>query len=106
RTSPAWVREGIRPAGSRGAAEAGRAPRDVEITTGVIMQISDDREEARREAALQLGFYATTRTYRPVLAMHGFEDRLEPLRRAFVRGDHDGMTDVALGMVDALAVSG
>ena len=38
--------------------------------------------------------------------MHGLEDRLEPLRRAFVRGDLAGMADVALGMVDALAIAG
>lgn len=105
-TSPAWIRDVVRPAVSRGAAAAARRPSEVNITTGVILQISDDRDEARREAALQVGFYATTRTYRPVLAMHGFEDRLDPLRRAFVRGDHTAMADVALGMVDVLAVAG
>lgn len=105
-TSPQWIRDVVRPALARGAERAGRRPRDVNVTTGVILQISEDREEARREAAMQLGFYATTRTYRPVLAMHGFEDRLEPLRRAFVRGDVDEMADVALGMVDVLALAG
>jgi probable F420-dependent oxidoreductase len=105
-TSPEWIRDVVRPAVGRGAARAGRNPDAVNITTGVILQISEDRDEARREAALQLGFYATTRTYRPVLAMHGLEDRLEPLRRAFVRGDFAGMADVALGMVDALAIAG
>ena len=105
-TSPRWIREVLRPAVAKGAADAGRRPEEVNVTTGVILQISEDREEARREAALQVGFYATTRTYRPVLAMHGFEDRLEPLRRAFVRGDFAVMTDVALGMVDRLAVAG
>ena len=105
-TSPRWVREVVRPAVAKGADRAGRDPNEVDVTTGVILQISEDRDEARREAALQVGFYATTRTYRPVLAMHGFEDRLEPLRRAFVRGDFAGMTDVAMGMVDELAVAG
>ena len=105
-TSPRWVREVVRPAVAKGAGRAGRDPKEVDVTTGVILQISEDRDEARREAALQVGFYATTRTYRPVLVMHGFEDRLEPLRRAFVRGDFPGMTDVAMGMVDALAVAG
>jgi alkanesulfonate monooxygenase SsuD/methylene tetrahydromethanopterin reductase-like flavin-dependent oxidoreductase (luciferase family) len=105
-TSPEWIRAVVRPAVTRGAARAGRTPEEVNITTGVILQISEDRDEARREAALQVGFYATTRTYRPVLSMHGFDDRVEPLRRAFVRGDFAGMADVAMGMVDVLAVAG
>lgn len=105
-TSPEWIRDVVRPAVRRGAARAGRTPAEVNVTTGVILQISEDRDEARREAALQVAFYATTRTYRPVLSMHGFDDRVEPLRRAFVRGDSAGMADVAMGMVDVLAVAG
>jgi len=105
-TSPAYVREVLRPAVERGAREAGRDPATLSISTGVILQLADDPDLARREAALQVGFYATTRTYRPVLAMHGFEDRLEPLRRAFVRQDFEAMIDVALPMVGALAIAG
>jgi probable F420-dependent oxidoreductase len=105
-TSPQWIREVLRPAVERGALAAGRDPSRIEVTTGVILQVSADRELARREAALQVAFYATTRTYRPVLALHGFEDRLEPLRRAFVRQDFAEMTTVALPMVDSLAVAG
>ena len=55
---------------------------------------------------MQIGFYATTRTYRPVLELHGFADRIDPLRRAFVRQDYAAMVDVALPMVDALGVAG
>jgi probable F420-dependent oxidoreductase len=105
-TSPAWVRDVLRPAVERGAREAGRDPAEVSISTGVILQVSPDRDTASREAALQLAFYATTRTYRPVLAMHGFDDRLEPLRRAFVQKDFARMTDIALPMVGALAIAG
>jgi len=105
-TSARYVREVLRPAVELGATRAGRSPSSVNVTTGVILQISDDEEEARREAALQIGFYATTRTYRPVLERHGLEDRTEPLRRAFLRSDVAGMIDVALPMVDALGVAG
>src|SRR5439155_281721 len=76
------------------------------ISTGVILQVSDDRDLTRREAALQIGFYATTRTYRPVLERRGFGDRVEPLRRAFASGDHAGMVEIALPMVDAFAIAG
>jgi probable F420-dependent oxidoreductase len=105
-TSPAYVRDVLRPAVERGARESGRDPDTLSISTGVILQLADDPDLARREAALQVGFYATTRTYRPVLAMHGFEDRLEPLRRAFVKQDFEAMIDVALPMVGALAIAG
>lgn len=105
-TSPAWLKDVLRPAVERGAAAAGRHTSDVSISSGVIVQISEDRDQARREAALQVGFYATTRTYRPVLEKHGFEDRLEPLRRAFVKQDYPAMVEVALPMSDVLSIAG
>ncbi len=105
-TSPAWIRDVLRPAVERGAKQVGRDPAEVNVTTSVILAVSGDREEARREAALQIAFYATTRTYRPVLELHGFQDRLEPLRRGFVRKDLAAMTEIAMPMVDSLAVAG
>jgi probable F420-dependent oxidoreductase len=105
-TSPEYMREVLRPAVEKGAKAAGRDPDEVSISTGVILQVSKDRDEARREAALQIGFYATTRTYRPVLALHGFEDLVEPLRAAFGRGDFAALAEVAMPMVDTFAVAG
>ena len=105
-TSPEYVREVLRPAVESGAKTAGRDPTEVTISTGVILQVSKDRTAARQEAALQIGFYATTRTYRPVLALHGFEDLVEPLREAFARKDFGELASVASPMVDAFAVAG
>ena len=105
-TSPEYVRQVLLPAVRRGAVSAGRPPGQVNVSTSLIVQVSPDRELARREAALQLGFYATTRTYRPVLELHGFQDRIEPLRRAYVRRDVAMMTSIALPMVDSLAIAG
>jgi probable F420-dependent oxidoreductase len=105
-TSPRYVREVLRPAIFRGAAAAGRDPAEINISTNLITQVSEDRESARRAAAVQLAFYATTRTYRPVLAVHGFEDRTDPLREAHARGDFNAMADIAMPMVDELALAG
>lgn len=105
-TSPRYVAEVLRPAVEKGAADAGRDVARVEISTGVIVQISEDAEEARREAALQLAFYATTRTYRSVLALHGFDSLIDPLRAAFAAGDTAEMTRLALPMVADLAIAG
>jgi probable F420-dependent oxidoreductase len=105
-TSPRYVREILRPAIERGAAAAGRPASAVNVSTGVILQISGDRDLARMEAAGQIGFYATTRTYRPVLELHGHGGRIGALREAFAAGDLLGLAREALPMVDDLAVAG
>jgi probable F420-dependent oxidoreductase len=105
-TSPKYMRDVLRPAVEEGAEAAGRDPGDVNVSTGVILQVSKDRDKARWEAALQIGFYATTRTYRPVLAFHGFEELVEPLREAHGRGDFAALAHVAMPMVDTFAVAG
>lgn len=105
-TSPEYVRQVVRPAVERGASAAGRDPGDVSVTTNLIVQVSRDRETARTEAALQLGFYATTRSYAPVLALHGFEGVIGPLRRAFAEGDTAEMARLAMPLVDTFALAG
>jgi probable F420-dependent oxidoreductase len=105
-TSPKYIAEVVRPAVERGATDAGRDPSDVSITNSVILQLNEDRERARFEAALQIAFYATTRTYAPVLAMHGFEDRIAPLRDAYRTFDLPTMADIAAPMVDTYAITG
>jgi probable F420-dependent oxidoreductase len=105
-TSPKYVTEVLRPAIERGAAAAGRDPSEVSVTTNLVVQVDEDGDRARREAAMQLGFYATTRTYAPVLAMHGLEDLVGTLRKAYVKGDLAAMGEIALPLVDHLAVAG
>ena len=88
-TSPRYVREVVLPAIAHGAARAGRAAGEVELVQTVLVSISDDRDLARREVAQQIGFYATTRTYEPILALHGFEAVAPELRRAYADRDMD-----------------
>lgn len=105
-TSPKYVAEVVRPAVERGATSAGRDPSEVSVTTSVILQLGDDSERVRFDAALQIGFYATTRTYAPVLAIHGFEDRVAPLREAYAGGDLAKLAELAMPMVDTYAITG
>lgn len=105
-TSPKYIAEVIRPAVERGAKDAGRDPSEVSITTSVILVVNDDRDQARRQAAYQIGFYATTRTYSRVLELHGFEDRVQPLREAHSRKDMEAMGDLAMPMVDTYGITG
>ena len=105
-TSPKYITEVVRPALEGAAKEAGRDPSDVSLTNSVILQLNDDRDRARFEAALQIAFYATTRTYTPVLALHGFDDRVPAIREAFGKGDLAEMANLALPMVDTYAIAG
>ena len=105
-TSPKYVNEVVRPALERGASSVGRDPGEVSLTNSVILQLNEDRDRARFEAALQIAFYATTRTYRPVLELHGFGEVVDPLREAFRTGDLGKMAELALPMVDTYAITG
>ncbi|HEX9890825.1 MAG TPA: LLM class flavin-dependent oxidoreductase, partial [Actinomycetota bacterium] len=105
-TSPKYLAEVVRPAVERGATAAGRDASEISITNSVILQLNEDRERARFEAALQLGFYATTRTYKPVLELHGFGDLVTPLRDAHRAMDMAKLAEIAMPMVDTYAIAG
>jgi alkanesulfonate monooxygenase SsuD/methylene tetrahydromethanopterin reductase-like flavin-dependent oxidoreductase (luciferase family) len=104
--SPEYLSKVVVPAIERGARDTGRDPSAISVTTNLITQVGRDAKEAKREAALQIAFYATTRSYKPVLATHGFEDLVDPLREAHSRGDVAEMTRLAEPMVDTLAAAG
>src|SRR5262249_6745905 len=77
-----------------GLAKSGRAPGAVEPARSVFMITRRTRGEnarARQNARNQLGFYASTRTYEPVLAAHGWQDLTPRLHRKSVEGDWEGM---------------
>ncbi|GAB4571149.1 MAG: LLM class F420-dependent oxidoreductase [Anaerolineae bacterium] len=83
----AYLREQIVPAVERGAAKAGRSRRDVELHCAIFVVTGRDETEmqqAANEVKQQLAFYASTYSYRAVLAQHGWEelgDRLSLLAR-------------------------
>jgi alkanesulfonate monooxygenase SsuD/methylene tetrahydromethanopterin reductase-like flavin-dependent oxidoreductase (luciferase family) len=62
-----YVQEVVRPAIARGAARGERDPAGCELLGMVISVIHEDREHARREAAAQLAFYSSVKTYDQVL---------------------------------------
>ncbi len=105
--SPRYLADAVAPAVAEGVAESERPADACPITASVMVAIADDEEMARREAKLQIAFYATTPSYRPILAMHDRESIYAGLRRAFVRGDLEAM--VALvddELCDAIAATG
>jgi probable F420-dependent oxidoreductase len=105
--SPRYLTEVVRPAIAEGAARAGRSPSDCNLTASPMISISDDVDLARREAKLQIAFYATTRTYRAILALHGKEGIIAELRAAFEARDRDRMIElIDDDLCDAIAVAG
>ena len=89
-----YLREVIRPAIAEGASKASRKSEDVAVAVSVFAAIGDDKSEiqAVMEAMRQqIAFYASTRSYRRVLELHGWGDVGDRLHALSVRGDWTAM---------------
>jgi probable F420-dependent oxidoreductase len=86
--SPRYLREVIQPAISAGATRAGRKVDDVAISVTAFVATS---LEARESARSQLAFYASTPSYRAVMALHGWADVAERLSAHAARSEWDQM---------------
>ncbi len=105
--TPRYFDEVVRPAVAAGAARGDRDPADVEIAALVICSVADDEEQARREAAAQIAFYAVPRTYQKVLDVSGFAGVGERVRAAFSQRDYAAMAAaVPDDLVDSAAAAG
>jgi probable F420-dependent oxidoreductase len=102
-----YLEDVVLPAIENGALRNGRDPADVRVASLVFASVHADAEQARREVAAQIAFYASAKTYAPLLERAGFAAAGEAIRDAFVRHDLDAMVAaVPEAMVDALAVAG
>jgi probable F420-dependent oxidoreductase len=108
--SPTYLRQVVHPAVDEGLRRAGRSRADFTYATSTFVIIGDtEAEQARARQAVrqQIAFYASTRTYEPVLAVHGWQDLVPHLHRKSVEGDWKGMADLITDeMVDTFAVTG
>ena len=91
-----YLREFALPNIEAGLAKTGR-PRHGASTLACSV-VHDHRPHRRRRSArareharTQIAFYASTRTYEPVLAAHGWQDLTPRLHRKSVEGDWAGM---------------
>lgn len=106
-SSPRYLAEVVKPAIAEGAERAGRKPDECNLTTDWMVSISDDVDVARREVKLQLAFYATTRTYMPILELHGRAHIVPELRTAFEAKDKERMIELIDDeLCDELAIAG
>lgn len=109
-STPTYTREVIWPNVEIGAARAGRSlDRFSMIGGGFIATGATDDEvrAAREQARYRIAFYASTRTYLPVLAHHGWED-LNPALRQLIAEQrwHDLASVVPDAVLDEFCVSG
>jgi probable F420-dependent oxidoreductase len=108
--SPKYLRELVQPAVNEGLAKSGRGRGDFTYATSSFVVVGDTEAEqahARQAVKQQIAFYASTRTYEPVLAAHGWQDLVPHLHRKSVEGDWKGMADLITDeMVDVYAVTG
>jgi probable F420-dependent oxidoreductase len=108
--SPKYLREVVHPAVTEGLAKSGRKREDFTFTASVFVVMGDTEKElaeARQSVKQQIAFYASTRTYEPVLAAHGWQDLTPKLHRKSVEGDWQGMANLITDeMVDTYAATG
>ncbi len=87
-----YMEETIWPAVRAGAERSGRDLSTFDMIGGGFIatgRTTEQVEQRREQARYRLAFYASTRTYLPVLETHGWEDLNERLRRLVSAGKWD-----------------
>jgi probable F420-dependent oxidoreductase len=108
--TPKYLREYVHPAVEDGLRASGRSRRDFVYATASFVVVGDterERAENTERVRQQIAFYASTRTYEPVLASHGWEGIMVELHQKSLVGDWKGMAKLITDeMLDSIAVSG
>ena len=108
--SACYLRDCVHPAVQEGLNRAGRSRAEFTFRASTMVVLGDSPEERSRRARAvkqQIAFYASTRTYQPVLAVHGLEDLVPRLHAKSLAGDWEGMTDlISDETLELFAVSG
>jgi probable F420-dependent oxidoreductase len=108
--SVAYLRQHIRPWVQAGAAKSGRDSSEIALSSTLFAIVGDDpetRARRRQEVRTQIAFYASTPSYRPVLAQHGWADVGERLGRLAARKQWAQMPAlISDDMVETFALSG
>jgi len=107
-TSAEYVRQVVRPNLAKGAALAGRDPSKIQVSGGGFIVTGPDKaslQAASEEVRRRIAFYASTRTYFPVLECHGFGEVGQRLHQMSLRGQWVEMEElIDDDMLEAFAV--
>jgi alkanesulfonate monooxygenase SsuD/methylene tetrahydromethanopterin reductase-like flavin-dependent oxidoreductase (luciferase family) len=89
--SPQYLVEVILPAIEAGTINTGRKRQEISISvTAIIISDHEEREFARQ----QIAFYASTPSYRPVMALHGWKEQAKNLSTLAARGKWAEMPEI------------
>ena len=109
-TSPEYVKNVVRPSLIKGAQKAGRNGDRIKVTGGGFIITGPNRDSIRAmepEVRKRIAFYASTRSYFPVLESHGFLEIGHELHEMSLKGQWAEMAElVSDEMLDAFSVSG
>ena len=104
-----YLREFALPHIEEGLRLSGRPRAAVSLVSSVFMitgRSRDEMDRARERVRAQVAFYASTRTYEPVMAAHGWQGLMPRLHRKSVEGDWTGMAALITDeMLEAFAVT-
>jgi probable F420-dependent oxidoreductase len=101
--SARYLREVVRPAIEQGASHSGKNTNQIALTTSVMVSTGSEESAFLRS---QIAFYASTPTYRPVMALHGWgeiADQLQVLSRKKAWDEMPALIDDE--MLDTFAIS-
>ena len=94
----------------QGLAKSGRSRADLTLSTSAFVITGTNDEEidrAKQAIRMQIAFYASTRTYSRVLAMHGWEEVGTRLNEQVAKGDWSAMgREITDEMLETFAVVG
>lgn len=96
-TTPEYLRDVLWPNVRKGAARSGRSLERFKMIGGGFIATGASEEEiqkAREDARYRIAFYASTRTYLPVLEHHGWEELNPALRRLIAESRWDDLATV------------
>jgi len=105
-----YLREVIRPAIAEGASRASRKKEDITVAASVFSAVGENESEieaVKETLRQQIAFYASTRSYKKVLELHGWGDVGEKLRSLSLKGEWASMArEVTDGMLEEFVVRG
>lgn len=108
--SAKFLRERVIPQIEVGAEKATRSRKEVVISSSAFVIMGDSQkemDEMREKVRRQIAFYASTRTYQPVLDVHGWGETCLRLNKKAAKGEWEAMSeDISDEMLEAYAVQG
>jgi probable F420-dependent oxidoreductase len=105
-----YLREVVGPALTQGLEKAKRKREDLSVAASVFAAVGgteSERKNVREAFRGQVAFYASTRTYRRLMDLHGWGDVCDRLHEHSVRGEWDKMAEeVSNDLLEQFVVEG